>query len=1380
MNKPIILVIGMLLLWGTTFGQGSSQLRTANQKFEERNYTDAIRFYKDALKETSADIAFAQFQLGNCYRFLLDYPTAEYHYKEAVALNDRRYPFARFHYASMLKQNGKYEQALPEFETFIVDIEAYFDDNENARIYFNQAKNEREGCILALTALSTPKPDYNLTVLPSPVNTDYNDFGATFYGSENEIYVTSAKKNKKGAIIGGRFGETYADIYGYSFSGSKWVPLKGKNLVDGVVNQKLGEAAGAFNADKTKFYYTKCDEAKGFCIIELAIFTNGKWDIKKLGRNVNAPGTTSKHPALSPSGDTLYFSSNRAGGLGQMDLWMSISSDGVNWSAAKNLGKEINTPLDELSPYFDGNTGKLFFASTGHRGFGGYDIYLASGQNLDKMEIYNLGYPFNSNKDDLFAVFGKTRGFISSNRNGGPGKFDVYSFDIGTQKRVFAEISVDPAIAGRNAMFSDDFEFESNQITLIKDLVSISLAAKLQGVDLILPSNLQGFYDRLSIEDRGKIERIVNSRYRRVTEEELNELELENEYFFMTSSEANKEHIRHMATKYVEEAGLSDNIDYDSVDMAFLDLLSESDRRKVEQFVLNKARRARDHQISAANYNKLDNKDKKGVDNIAVQFIKEKKSLDQLTLSVDNNIFLKQLNADKRKDIVQSIRDKMLLLADDERFKLTDADKEFYNNLSHDHLESIKHIAHSFLLSDAEHLSQFLEKGDLEYYNVLGGNQKAIVDRIIAKIIRNTYLSDILYTETSSMSKTDIQDLQDDISGANSLSEMLASVSPNAVASSLNTRDKNRLVRFLSSGGAREYLKRPDNIFTMDEDVVTEEYAKLQEKNPEETNKRIFPITFGKPVASISTGGSTGTPTGDIAAKTYTNGLEVSNKPTENITRLDPQTIDFYEGLSDQDQLKIDRFIGARYINRDYAQSSIINADIEFESNLIRAEKSHIKLLSKSLKEDAMDRVEKEAVKASFVFYDNKATNAKPKWNRLILSYGLDIDKNGSYLAKRKDYAFYESLTDTEKGYVKQLEDFRNTNHRILTDNLREDATDVVVPNLVRNIPKYIVKTDKMSIEGELIDNQDGTAVEAFSVALENDKGTKVYQTNTNEKGEFAFKSIETDEYKLVSADDRYDEKFAKDYFIKDLKITEVEADVFRNLINTNIFFDSDSKALRREAVVTLDEIAKAYQDGRFLVELDSHTDNEGNKDYNEALSLERGNATKSYLVSKGVDNGDVVMRFFGSDKPVAPNDNVYGKQFNRRVDIRIKATSGSAYNPPVVYLAQPTVDFKKLASRYQISDTRLRALNGLNSNELAAFKPVRLPNINISPDLSQVVPLNTNVMIFTSYLVKAGETVTSIADKLRIPEELIYELNNLASDKLEAGSKLIIVRRTK
>jgi len=1373
----------LLFLATNAFAQNGIQfIQTANAHFDKQEYFDAIRWYKEALNQNDGDDAFAYYQLGECHRLLFDYSSAEYNYQKSDELNDPRYPLAKFHFGSMLKINGKYEMALPVYEDFIAGIKNYFEDDPKYRAFYKKAKNEREGCTLALTALSVPKPNYDLKVLGSPVNTDYNDYAPVFVDGENSIQVTSARKAKKGAIIDSSLGEAYSDIYSYSFNGTKWTSNKSKGSVESVVNSKFGEASGVYNKEKTIYYFTYCPElgSKIVCQLYYSKKVKGKWaEPKKLTRNVNAPGTTNKHPALSQSGDTLYFSSDRAGGFGGSDIWMSFSSNGTNWSQPKNLGKEINTPFNEISPFFDPVKKRLFFSSNGHRGFGGYDIFLASGHSFDKNQIYNLGYPFNSNKDDVFAIFGKTKGFLASNRKEGPGKFDVFTFDITDDKAVIAEIAVEQAIAGRNAMFSDDLNFESTEYDLINDLVAVTLAAKLQNIDVILSSVLQDFHNRLSIDDQERVERIVNSRYRKVSEKELNELEIENEYFYATSSEADKKRITSMALKYIEEYGLSNNIDYDDRDNEFLNILDESDKRKVLQVINNRIKKAENFKIETESYDELNNKDKKSVDQIAQLLLKEKKSLDQLSLDINENFFIKSLDEEKKGKVLVSLKDKMLLLAEDESMRLTAEDKVFYNELSKEHLESIKQIANSFLLSDAEHLSQFLAKEDIGYYNLLGQNQKAIVDRIIIKIINNTYKSDLLYTESTEISKAEINLLKNSVTGAGDLNEMLASVNESGATASLDTREKNRILRFLSSGAATSYIKRKENVFTADKAIVEREYNELQQNNPKSTNNKVFNVLFDdETISDVRSSGDTA-PT---PAHTYTQGLEVDKEPSRSISRLDKATLDFYEGLSFEDQLKIDRFIAARYINKDYESAKILNDDLEFEKNLTKDEKSFVKVLSKNLKEESLNNGEKNVLAKSFVFYNNQAINAKPKWNRLVLSYALEVKSGGSFLAKRKDYAFYGSLSEREKGYVKQIEGFRRSNHRVLTDNIKRDAIDVVPNSLVRNIPEYIVKTEKMSIEGELVDNQDGKAVSSFPVALENESGKQVYQTNTNQQGKFAFKSIDADQYKLVSAseDPKYKEKFKNDYFIKDLKVEEVNnTEEYKIVASTMIFFDTNSKKLRNEAKVSLDEIADAYRRSNFIIEFDSHADEDGNKSYNEILSKDRGFSSKDYLVGKGVKSSDVVMRFFGSEKPVTSNDNVYGKQFNRRVDITLKSKTSINYKPALIYLAKPVANIDDLAKRYNTSVNKLMELNGISERKFVAYKPVRLPNTNVSPDLTQVVPLNLNVLNFTSYVVKSGETIVSIADKLRIPEELIYELNNLTSEEIDVGTTIIVLIRS-
>ena len=1372
-----ILIILSVFCVSNAIGQDAIQLiQEGNIQFDDKNYIRAIDFYQQAIELEGGDQAYAYFQLGECNRFIFDYASAEYNYQKSDEFNDNRYPLTKFYFASMLKLNGKYELALPVFETFLINIVNYFEDNPKLRDFYNLAKNEREGCILALTALSVPKPNYNLRALGSPVNTDYNDYAVTLVGSEDEIQVTSARKTKRGNVKDYSLGEAYTDVYSYSYNGSKWSSKKIKNSVVNVVNSKLGEGTGVYNEGLDIYYFTKCGDDNG-CSLYYSKKKNGKWEeAKKLTRNVNARGYISKHPALSPSGDTLYFSSDRPGGFGGADIWMSFSSNGINWSEPKNLGKEINTPFNELSPFFDPIKRKLFFSSNGHRGFGGYDIYLANGISLKKTEIYNLGYPFNSNKDELFIVFGKTKGYLSSNRVEGPGKFDVFVFDSKEDKEVIAEISVEKAVAGRNAMFSDDLQFDSQEYQLINSLVSVSLAAKLQEIDLVLPSELQRFYDSLTIEDRGRIERIVNARYRKVTEEELEELEIENEYFYATSSKSDRKHITNMAMKYIEENGLSENVDYDPSDNEFYNVLDESDKRKVQQVISNRIRKAKDYKITTESYDVLNKRDKKNVDQIAQLLLEEKKSLDKLNLGIDHNLFIKSLSEEKKQQILESLKDKWLILADDPRNQLTTEDKAFYKNLSKRHLASIQNMANSFILSDADHLSQFLEKEDTDYYNILGEKQKSQVDKIIIKIIKNTYLSDLLYTESTNISKSEISRLKDNVSGVNNLNEMLASVNKSDAASSLDLREKNRLVRFLSSGAANSYIKRKDKVFSRERDVVEREYKELKRKQAESVSEKIFPVLFSDEAISEA---NSDTENSRPVAPSYSKGLEVSKESTRSVVRLDEETIKFYEGLPIQDKLKVDRFIAARYINKDYESAQLLNADLDFEKRISKEEKSFVKVLSKRFKEETLNKPEKQLLAEGFIFYNSQATNAKPKWNRIILSYALNVRSGGVYLAKRKDYAFYNGLSDVEKGYVKQIEAFRRTNHRIISDNIEKDSKDVILTNLVRNIPKYIVKTEKMSIEGELVDNKNGKAVESFAVALENESGKQVYQTNTNKNGEFAFNSIDSDQYKLVSASSEYAEKFNEEYFIKDLSVKEVNENEFSYLtINTVLFFDSDAKSLRNEAKVSLDEIAAAYKKSNFNIELDSHTDDEGNKSYNEKLSKDRGFNAKDYLVSKGVNASDVVIRFYGSEKPVTSNDNVYGKQFNRRVDVIIKSVNKLPYNPALVYLAKPSANLEDLAKRYKITPSELRNLNGLGTGDLKAYQPVRLPNVNISPDLTQVVPLNMNVLNLSSYMVRKGDSVTSIADKLRIPEELIYELNNLTSDNIEAGTKIIVLIR--
>src|SRR5688572_19222115 len=134
------------------------------------------------------------------------------------------------------------------------------------------------------------------------------------------------------------------------------------------------------------------------CRIFVTTFKNNKWsEPAPLNSNINFKSFESKHPAISYGGDTLVFSTNRGGGHGKFDLWMSIDAGEDNWGPAMNLGKDINTKLNELTPSFTSFPNILFFSSDGHEGYGGLDEYMAKRLSTGETLLFNLDMPFNSN-----------------------------------------------------------------------------------------------------------------------------------------------------------------------------------------------------------------------------------------------------------------------------------------------------------------------------------------------------------------------------------------------------------------------------------------------------------------------------------------------------------------------------------------------------------------------------------------------------------------------------------------------------------------------------------------------------------------------------------------------------------------------------------------------------------------------------------------------------------------------------------------------------------------------------------------------------------------------------------------------------------------------
>jgi outer membrane protein OmpA-like peptidoglycan-associated protein/tetratricopeptide (TPR) repeat protein len=173
-----------------------------------------------------------------------------------------------------------------------------------------------------------------------------------------------------------------------------------------IINTPYNEGTCTISADGNILIYTSCDapDSFGSCDLYIAYKVNGQWRrSENMGKSVNSRSWDSQ-PSLSADGRILFFSSDRRGGYGGNDIWYTLRMPDGSWSEAKNLGSKINTPKDEVSPFIYFNNEILFFASNGHRGFGGMDLFFSRVENGEFMEPENLGYPINDQRDQ-FSLF---------------------------------------------------------------------------------------------------------------------------------------------------------------------------------------------------------------------------------------------------------------------------------------------------------------------------------------------------------------------------------------------------------------------------------------------------------------------------------------------------------------------------------------------------------------------------------------------------------------------------------------------------------------------------------------------------------------------------------------------------------------------------------------------------------------------------------------------------------------------------------------------------------------------------------------------------------------------------------------------------------------
>ncbi len=265
-------------------------------------------------------------------------------------------------------------------------------------------------------------PDVTVVNLGQAVNSDEDDYAPALTDASRTLIFTSNRRAPDGSRRGDDFWKATRQSTGWNNAAE--IPE---------INSDNDEGGAYITPDGATVYFVECWTKDGFgdADIYTAKIAGGKWEkIRNLGKTINTKYWESM-PYLSPDGTELYFSSDRPGGYGGTDLYVSKLLRDGNWGPPKNLGPEINTAGDEKSPVVSPGGDRLYFSSNGHGGAGGMDIFVSRFARNKWSAPVNAGTPINSPGNDLYFVLSPEEDslFISSDREGGMGRLDLWVAD---------------------------------------------------------------------------------------------------------------------------------------------------------------------------------------------------------------------------------------------------------------------------------------------------------------------------------------------------------------------------------------------------------------------------------------------------------------------------------------------------------------------------------------------------------------------------------------------------------------------------------------------------------------------------------------------------------------------------------------------------------------------------------------------------------------------------------------------------------------------------------------------------------------------------------------------------------------------------------------
>ena len=415
MKRNIFLTVCMLLAFSLRLGAQQNGLLEQAFQWENRgDWATAAAYYEEYLSSRAVGETEACWHYAHCLRRLYEYRQAESMYRRVWCQDSLHYPDALYYLALSRKSNAGYAEAGKLFARYAQRHAG------EASALLSKARMEAEACEWAQRQLEHPQP-YELYALPPKVNSPYSESNAFAVG-DSLLYFTSLKSmTDKGstALLDGYYAARLFKAH---------LTAEGVGKVEAlpaVLNHPQYHNANlCFNRTHTRLYLTRSkvtESAAGRGEIWTSEYRDGRWQKPvRLGAPVNLPNTVSTQPCVVETDgvEILYFVSDREGGCGGTDLWYTFREDDGQFRSVVNLGRVVNTPGNEQTPFYDESARILYYSSDALPGMGGYDVYASRGGLNVWTAPENLSWPINSPANEVYFTCDSAgrSGYFASNR----------------------------------------------------------------------------------------------------------------------------------------------------------------------------------------------------------------------------------------------------------------------------------------------------------------------------------------------------------------------------------------------------------------------------------------------------------------------------------------------------------------------------------------------------------------------------------------------------------------------------------------------------------------------------------------------------------------------------------------------------------------------------------------------------------------------------------------------------------------------------------------------------------------------------------------------------------------------------------------------------